>query len=225
MGKVQVVIHVQSRLPPPAEQDDRLPVCYDSLCMLRVCGNGSSIRSVKTSWTQFTPRLTALSREQTMSRSRTLSRRYIAPPKSTTTTLWVLRPTTSSLAFMSLRYLDRGSSSIYSGPRDMRASPSDLPGSSAVCSHVSCASRTLWLSRSLWPCTVQPSQRTVRTSWLSRRWLSTHHSVGRSYVSSDPEAPAHTVGTVYKHNARAIASVALLWPGWVRVRPFSPVVY
>jgi hypothetical protein len=189
MGEVQVIIHVQSRLPPAAEQDDRLPMCYDSVCMLGVCGNGSSVRSVKTNRTYSSTRLTVVSREQTMSRSRTLSRGCIAPPKFTTTTSWVLPPTTSSWASMSLRYLDRDSSSICSGPRDMRASRSDLLGSSAVCSHVSCASGTLWLSLSLWQCIVQPSQRTVRTSWLSRRWSSTHHSVRHFQVSSESEAP------------------------------------
>jgi hypothetical protein len=157
VGEVQVIVHVQSRVPLTAEQDDCLPVCYDTVCMLGVGGNGSSIRSVNTSWTWLATMLTAFSCDQTMSSSKIWLKGYMALPKSTTTTSLALPPTTSSLAFMLLRSLDRDSSSICSGPRDTRASPSDLRGSSAVYSHVSCALRTPWLSRSLWQCTGQPS--------------------------------------------------------------------
>jgi hypothetical protein len=81
---------------------------------------------------------------------------------------------------------------------------------------VSWASPTPCLSRSLWQRTAQPSQPTVRTSWLSPRWPSTRRSVGRLYILALPiRKGLLTGGTVYKHNARAIASVVLLWPGWV----------
>jgi hypothetical protein len=136
MVEVQGIVHVQSRVPPTAEQDDCLPVCYDSVCVLGVCGNGSSVRYANPRWTSFTTTLTLYSRDQTMSRSRILFRGYIAPPEFTTTTSLVLPRTTSLWAFTLRRYLDRDSSSIYSGPRDMRASLSGLPGNSAVYSPV-----------------------------------------------------------------------------------------
>jgi hypothetical protein len=44
MGQVQGIVYVQSRVPLAAEQNDRLPVCYDTVCMLGIYWNGGISR-------------------------------------------------------------------------------------------------------------------------------------------------------------------------------------
>lgn len=70
MGEVQGIVYVQPRLPLAAEQNDRLPVCYDTVCMLGIYWNGSISRSVDAEGTRRATTLTSRFSTQTMSRSR-----------------------------------------------------------------------------------------------------------------------------------------------------------
>ena len=69
MGEVQGIVYVQPRLPLAAEQNDRLPVCYDTVCMLGIYWNGSISRLVDAKTRRATT-LTSRFPTQTMSRSR-----------------------------------------------------------------------------------------------------------------------------------------------------------
>jgi hypothetical protein len=69
MGEVQGIVYVQSRVPLAAEQNDRLPVCYDTVCMLGIYWNGSISRLVDAKTCRATT-LTSRFPTQTMSRSR-----------------------------------------------------------------------------------------------------------------------------------------------------------
>jgi hypothetical protein len=70
MAEVQGIVYVQSRVPLAAEQNDRIPVCYDTLCMLGIYWNGSISRSVDAKETCCATTLTSRFPAQTMSRSR-----------------------------------------------------------------------------------------------------------------------------------------------------------
>jgi hypothetical protein len=71
MAEVQGVVYVQSGVSLAAEQNDRLPVCYDTVCMLGIRWNGGISRSVdRKGRPSVATTLTSRFPTQTMSRSR-----------------------------------------------------------------------------------------------------------------------------------------------------------
>jgi hypothetical protein len=150
------------------------------------------------------------------------------PPEFTMTTLSALLPTTSSSASMLQRYLERDSFSTCSGPKDTRASLSGLPGGSAQCSRALCVSRMPWPSQSSLQGIGRTSRQIMQISLPLRKWWSIHLLVQHSDISLKLKKCLLTSATVYKHNARAIASVVLLWPGWVcplLLSHFHPLIH
>jgi hypothetical protein len=130
MGKVQVVKHVQPRLPPAKDEDDCLSDRYDSLRVFRISWNNRTVR-----FDAFYPRAWTEAhylRYQIMWINRMELLHELAHKSRFIIMILLEYLVTTFLLELQLRLsLDRVSSSIFSGQKEKRASLSALRGRSA----------------------------------------------------------------------------------------------